>query len=99
MRMPCHVEEVQLAVAPLQLSARLELEEPRDQSVLRVKHERVQHARRPRTMRRGVLGQGKLKKRVQLDALAAAARIFEDHTAGVDVAGTAKAEVEVGRGR
>src|SRR5207253_9325021 len=99
MRMACHVKEVKLAVPPLDLTARLELQEPCDQPVLRMKDQRVQHARRAGAVCRGVLGKGELKERVELDAFAAAPRVFENHPAGRDVARTAKAGVEVGRGR
>src|SRR5690242_8107878 len=99
MRTMSHVEEMQLAAASLELAVRLELEQPRDQSLPRVKDERVQHPGGPGPLCRGVLGERELKERVELNALATASRVLEQHAAGGDVAGAAKAGVEVGRGR
>src|SRR3989454_10387885 len=82
-----HVEEVQLAAPALERTSCLELEHPSDKSVLRVKHERVERALGARALGRGILGQGKLEERVDLDALAAAPGVLEDHPAGADVAG------------
>src|SRR2546426_3270394 len=67
-----HVEEVQLAAPALERTSCPELEHPSDESVLRVKHERVERALGARALGRGILGQGKLEERVELDALAAA---------------------------
>src|SRR5207244_9482065 len=98
MRMACHVKEVKLAVPPLDLTARLELQEPCDQPGLRMKGQRVQHARRAGAVCRGVLGKGELKERVELDAFAAAPRVFENHPAGRDVARADERVVEGGEG-
>src|SRR6267378_8141087 len=87
MRMRPHVEEPELAVLPLELAARLELEHPRDQAVLRVEYQRVERPLGTGPVRGGILGEGELEERVQLHALAAAAGILEDHAAGGDVAG------------
>src|SRR5207244_11802585 len=86
MRMACHVKEVKLAVPPLDLTARLELQEPCDQPVLRMKDQSVQHARRAGAVCRGVLGKGGLTGGVELDALAAGPRVFENDSAGRGVA-------------
>src|SRR2546422_9079333 len=80
-----HVEEVQLAAPALERTSCLELEHPSDESVLGVKHERVERALGARALGRGILGQGKLEERVELDALAAAPGVLEDHPAGHDV--------------
>src|SRR2546426_12665006 len=82
-----HVEEVQLAAPALERTSCPELEHPSDKSVLRVKHERVEHALGARALGRGILGQGKLEERVELYALAAASGVLEDDPAGADVAG------------
>src|SRR5207247_4246124 len=80
-----HVEEVQLAAPALERTSCLQLEHPSDESVLGVKHERVERALGARALGRGILGQGNLEERVELDALAAAPGVLEDHSAGADV--------------
>src|SRR5690348_4969514 len=98
MRTMSHVEEMQLTAALLELAVRLEPEQPRDQSVARVKDERMQHPSGPGPLRRGILGERELKERVELSALATATGVLEKHAAGGDVAGAGEAR-EVGRGR
>src|SRR4029077_7181091 len=88
MRMGLHIEEMQLAVAPLDLPARRELQHTRDQAVVRREYQRMQRPLSAGAVRRGILGQGQLKECVQLDALAAAAGVLEDHAARADVAGS-----------
>src|SRR6266571_347907 len=91
MRISGHVEEVEFAAPPL--------ERPGDDAVHRVEHERMQGALRARAVRRRILGQRELEKRVQLDALAAAPGVVEEQAAGADVAGADERAVEAGRRR
>src|SRR6266571_1667077 len=90
MRMGSQVEEMQLAVAPLKLAARRERQHPRDQTIFRREQQRMQRPLGAGAVRGGILGQRQLKEAVQLDALAAAARVVEDQAAGADVAGANK---------
>src|SRR6266480_6089394 len=74
MRMGPDVEEVQLAVAPLDLPARLEVQHRGDEPIAGREHERMQRPLGTGAVRRGILGQRQLKEGVQLDALRARAR-------------------------
>src|SRR5216117_1702222 len=87
MRIRSEIEEMQLPAPPLEPAQRLELEQHRHQAVLRVKHERVQSPLRARAVCGGVLGEGELKERMELDALAAAPGVVHEHATGADVAG------------
>src|SRR6266511_3011247 len=93
------VEETELAVLPLELPARCELEHPGDQAVPRVKHECMERPLGTGAVGGGVLGEGNLEEGVHLDALAAAAGVVDDHTAGADVAGARERLVGGGRRR
>src|SRR2546427_11860391 len=99
MRMRSHIDEPQLAVVPLELATRLQLEHPRDQALLRTEYEGVERPLGTGAVRGGVLGKGKLEEGVQLHALAAAAGVLEDHAAGGDVPGARERAVGGGRRR
>src|SRR5256884_2785289 len=94
-----HVVEVQLAIAPFELPARFELEHPRDQTVRRMKHERVERSLSTGAVSRGILGEGELEEGVQLHALTTAAGAVQGQAARGDVAGADERAVEGGRGR
>src|SRR5438128_701016 len=84
------IQKVQLAAAPLQVALGLEREEPRDQPVLGMKHERVQRSLSARPGGRGVRRQGNLEERVDLDGGAASTGVLQDHPSRGDVAGAAE---------
>src|SRR5438046_3743615 len=88
MRMRSHIEEAELAVVPLELATRLQLEHPRDQALLRMEYEGVERPLGTGAVRGGVLGKGKLEEGVQLHALAAAAGVLEEHAAGPNIPST-----------
>src|SRR5690348_11897907 len=98
MRMRRQIEETQLAALPLELTARLELQHPCDQTVARMKHERMECSLGTRAVGRWVLGERELEEGMQLYALAAATGIVEDHAARGDVAGARERAVEGGGG-
>src|SRR2546422_8554769 len=85
MRMGSQVEETELAALALEVPARFELEHPRDQTVPRMKHERVERPLGTGAVGGGVLGERKLEEGVHLHTLAAAAGILEDHATRADV--------------
>src|SRR5687768_16538086 len=58
-----------------------------DEPVAGMEDEHVQRALRPGAVRGGVLLERQLEERVQLYGGAAAQCVFDDHPAGVDVAG------------
>src|SRR6266566_10019489 len=93
------IEKAQHAVAPLQVSRLLELEQPRDHAVRRVEHQRVQRAPGARTIHGGILRQGQLEEGVELHTLTAAARVLEQRAAGPDVAGAGPDTVRRSGGR
>src|SRR5213596_3161070 len=99
MRMARYVEEMQLSVPPIECPTRLEITHPGDEAVLRMEDERVQGPLGARAVCGGILGERQLKESVELNALAAAARVLEDHAAGADIAGADEKSVAVGRGR
>src|SRR5205809_6616974 len=79
------VEEVQGAVATLQMTRRREREQRGDEAVARIEQQRVERPLGARPMRRGVFRQRELEESMQLHALAAAPRVLHDHAAGADV--------------
>src|SRR3989442_6637367 len=78
------IQKVKLATAPLQSALRLELQQPRDQPFVRMKHQRVQRSLSTRPGGRGVLREGKLEERVDLDVGAAPAGVLPNHPRGGD---------------
>src|SRR2546428_12964319 len=88
MRITRQIQEVQLSAAALELPLGLELHDPGDQAVQRVKYEHVERPLATGAVGGGVLGEGELEKGVQLHALAAATGILKDHAAGADVPGS-----------
>src|SRR5437899_7936005 len=99
MRITRQIQEVHLSAAALELPLGLELQHPGDQAVPRVKHEHVERPLGTGAVGGGVLGEGELEKGVQLRALAASLRVFEQHAARADVAGADKRAVGGGSGR
>src|SRR5712692_8202146 len=96
MRMVREVEEAQRSAAPFQGALRLEVEQSGDEAVARVKDEGVQRPRRARPVRGRVPGERQLEEGVQLDAVAAAPGVLQDHSAGADVAGACQADRRTG---
>src|SRR5947207_14574271 len=84
------VEERQRTVTSLELTCGFELEHGGDEAVARMKHQRVQRPLGARAASRGVLGERKLEKRVELHALAAAPGVVHDQAAGDDGSGAAQ---------
>src|SRR3989442_4364059 len=83
MRIGHEVEKVQFPVATLQGAPTLEVQEADDQAVGGVEDQLVERALGARTVGGRILVQGQLEERVKLDGRAAAARILEDHPAGM----------------
>src|SRR6266849_4860149 len=87
MRMVDKIEEMQLPRAPLHHAGGRALEQRGDQAVLGVEDEGMQRPRGPRAVGGGILREGQLEEGMQLDRLAAAARVLQHHAARADVPG------------
>src|SRR5258705_2414666 len=81
------IEKVQFPFASLQHALRFQSEHSCDHTVRGMEHQLVERALGTRSGRGGVLLGRQLEEGVELDALAAATGVFEDHAARGDVAG------------
>src|SRR6267378_535615 len=85
-------------VASHEPTRRFELEQRGDEAVGGIEQQRVERPLSPRAVRGRVLRQRELEEGVELHALAAAPRIFDDHAARADVPGAAERAVRGGTG-